>query len=72
MILTVIRGTMSSSGTGDGTDERECRDTTISVSAELRDELRARKRGQERYSDLIWRMLDDFEDRYDPVADAKT
>ena len=61
---------MSSSGTGDGTGERERRDTTISVSVELRDELRARKRGQERYSDLIWRMLDGFEDRYDPVADA--
>jgi hypothetical protein len=63
---------MSSSGTGDGTGERERRDTTISVSAELRDELRARKRGQERYSDLLWRMLDGFEDTYDPVADAKT
>lgn len=60
---------MSSSGNADGTGEPSGRKvTTISVESGVRDKLRAHKKGQESYSSLIERMLDDFEDTYDPVA----
>lgn len=35
--------------------------TTISVEPELRDELRACKRGQESYTALLERMLEQYE-----------
>lgn len=35
--------------------------TTISVEPELRDELRSLKRGQESYTSLLKRMLDQYE-----------
>jgi len=33
--------------------------TTISVEPELRDEIRSRKRGQESYSDVLERLIDE-------------
>lgn len=59
---------MSSSGDSDGTGELARRDTTIAIHREVRDELRAQKRGQESYSDLIERMLDGFENSYDSAT----
>lgn len=40
--------------------------TTITVKPELRDRLRAMKRGQQSYSDLLEQMAD----QYDPDEDA--
>jgi hypothetical protein len=61
---------MSSTGSGNGTGEPSRRDTTIAIRRDVRDDLRAHKRGQESYSELIERMLDGFENSYNPVTES--
>ena len=69
MTMGPVHRVMSSSGNADGTGEPSKREvTTVSVECDVRDKLRAHKKGQESYSSLIERMLDDFEDTHDPVA----
>lgn len=46
---------------GHQSDHQKSDWTTITVTPELRDRLREKKRGQESYSELLKRMLKDFE-----------